>query len=102
MKNAFSIIGLVLDFWGAVLLIYGLIRQQATVLRHISEGEYSREQRPLHKSFAVWFAKGVFSSSDVMDANSEPIVDSISALVWAFLLLCFGFVFQILSYFTVS
>ncbi len=98
MKTTFAIAGLSCDFWGAILLVYGLIRQQATVIRHIGEDSPSSQVRPWPQCIALWCAKRFLSSSDIMGANTEPLAESLTTLIWATVFLCLGFALQILSY----
>ena len=98
-SDVIAIAGLSFDFLGAVLLVRGLLRQQATIVRHITKKDTDQpRKRPFHKKLALSVAERWLSSRDVMDANPEPLIDSLSGLVWATIFLCLGFGLQILSY----
>jgi uncharacterized membrane protein len=97
-SDVIAIAGLGFDFLGAVLLVRGLLKQQATIVRHITKDTDLPRKRSFHKKFALSVAQRWLSSRDVMDANPEPLVDSLSGLVWATIYLCLGFGLQILSY----
>ena len=98
MKTGVAVTGLVFNFLGAFLLARGLLRQQASIARNATEDAANRPKRRLHQKLALSLVERWFTYRDVPQANTEPLIDSLSGLVWAALFLCLGFVLQILSY----
>jgi hypothetical protein len=98
MKTGLAITGLFFNFLGAFLLVRGLLRQQATIVRNTTEGAGNRPKRRLHQKIALSLVERWFDYRDGPQATGEPLIDSLSGLVWAALLLCLGFGLQILSY----
>ena len=98
MHTVLAITGLCFDFLGAFLLVRGLLRQQATIARNTTQDTGTRPKRRLHHHIALSLVERWFDYRDVPQANTEPLIDSLSSLVWAALFLCLGFGLQILSY----
>jgi uncharacterized membrane protein len=98
MQTVLAVTGLCFDFLGAFLLVRGLLRQQATIVRNTTEDTGDRSKRRLHQKIALSLVERWFDYRDVSQASTEPLIDSLSGLVWAALFLCLGFGLQILSY----
>jgi hypothetical protein len=98
MKTGLAITGLCFNLLGAFLLVRGLLRQQATIARNATEDAGNRPKRRIHQKIALSLVERWFDYRDVPQGNTEPLLDSLSGLVWAALFLCLGFGLQILSY----
>jgi hypothetical protein len=99
VKTVLVITGLGFNFLGAFLLVRGLLRQQATIVRRTTEDAGHRPKRRLHQKIALSLVERWFDYRDVAQAApTESLIDSLSGLVWAALFLCLGFGLQILAY----
>jgi hypothetical protein len=98
MKTGLAITGLCFNLLGAFLLVRGLLRQQAMIARNATKDAGNRPKRRLHQQLALSLVERWFDYRDVPQATTEPLIDSLSGLVWAALFLCLGFGLQILSH----
>ena len=98
MKAGLAITGLCFNFLGAFLLVRGLLRQQATIVKNATEDGSNRSKRRLHQKLALSVVERWFTYREVPQATTESLIDSLSGLVWAAIFLCLGFGLQILSY----
>jgi hypothetical protein len=80
------------------VLVRGVLSQQGTIAKNATEDGSNRPERRLHQKIALSLVERWFTYRDVPQANTEPLIDSLSGLVWAALFLCLGFGLQILSY----
>ena len=98
MKTGLAVTGLFFNFLGAFLLVRNLLRQQATIAKTATEDRSNPSKRRLHQKIALSVVERWFDYREVPQATTEPLIDSLSGLVWAAIFLCLGFGLQILSY----
>ena len=98
-------IGLVLDIFGALLLIWGEMRSAATFLRYSGTGEGKAwfdsqlEKLPWRKSLPLAIARA-WGSRNIMDMSQDSIFDSFPTKFWGIVFLTLGFLLQAIGSFT--
>jgi hypothetical protein len=92
-----TILGLMFDIVGAVLLGWGTLSRSATWFRHLGfgEGTYERQHATWYGWIAVQVSRRLFAMSDL--SNPENEMEKLSANFWGLLCLVTGFFLQLLG-----
>jgi len=96
--------GLLFSICGTFMLLWGVMRQSAAALRHLSSvaggasSDGERENQPWYKRF--WIALAMrLGSSDARDADQQPLMDAFPTMAWGITVLIIGFVLQFVAAF---
>jgi hypothetical protein len=98
-------IGLVVNIFGALLLIWGEMHSDAAFLKYRGTGEgkvwcdSEPKKLPWRKRWPLAIGR-VLGSQNVMDMNQGSIFDSFPIIFWGIVLLTLGFLLQAIGSFT--
>ena len=89
-----TIVGLILDIFGAVIIIWDGLKSQAAVLKQAGSVIFTPNENWLKKF--TFFLASKFGSSNPQNTQNY-FGESFVAKFWGFVLLCLGFIFQVIG-----